>query len=55
MENKVIDTAFAKHIKQLIANDLLEDLQQELQAMYPQDVAELLNKLDKNDSRQVMV
>ncbi|MFN7312026.1 MAG: magnesium transporter [Bacteroidota bacterium] len=55
MENKVIDTAFAKHIKQLIANDLLDDLQQELQAMYPQDVAELLNKLDKNDSRQVMV
>jgi len=55
MENKVIDTAFAKHIKQLIANDMLDDLQHELHAMYPQDVAELLNKLDKNESRQVMV
>lgn len=55
MEQTAIDAGFAKHIKQLIAADLLDELEQQLQNMFAQDIAELLNKLDNQEASQVML
>ena len=55
METTIIDNGFIKQIKQIIANDLLDELQQQLQHIYAQDVADLLDKLDTSESRQVML
>lgn len=55
MEQTAIDAGFAKHIKQLIETDMLDELQLQLQNMFAQDIAELLNKLDNQEASQVML
>lgn len=54
MEQTAIDAGFARHIRQLITNDQLDELQQLLQNMFAQDVAELLNKVDEEEAVQIM-
>jgi magnesium transporter len=54
MEQTAIDAGFAKHIRQLIANDQPDELQQQLQNMFAQDIAELLNKLDEEEAVRIM-
>jgi Mg/Co/Ni transporter MgtE len=49
METPIIDAGFIKQIKQLIANELLDDLRGQLAHIYAQDVADLLDKLDTNE------
>ena len=55
METPIIDAGFIKQIKQLIANELLDDLRGQLAHIYAQDVADLLDKLDTNEARQIML
>lgn len=55
MENNFNALTVSKQIKQLIAADLLDELQQILQPLYPPDIAEVLNLLDKIEARQVML
>jgi magnesium transporter len=55
METTINSSIFAKQIKQVIANDELDELETLLQPVYAQDVAELLNRLDKQEARQVML
>lgn len=54
METNSNNSALTKQIKQLIENDLLDELEALLLPVYAQDVAELLNRLDKDEARQVM-
>jgi magnesium transporter len=55
METKTIDTVFVKHIRALIEQDLLEDLRAEIDNLYPEDVAELLNRMNGEESKQIMI
>ena len=55
METPIINTGFIKQIKQLIANELFDELKGQLQHIYAQDVADLLDKLDTNEARQIML
>lgn len=55
METTINSSTFAKQVKLLIADDELDQLEALLQPFYAQDIAELLNRLDKQEARQVML
>lgn len=55
METTINSVTFAKQVKLLIANDELDELETLLQPFYAQDIAELLNRLDKQEARQVVL
>lgn len=54
METTIIDAGFIKQIKRLIAHDLLDELEMQLEHIYPQDIAELIDKLDTDEARQLV-
>jgi magnesium transporter len=54
MEQITIDAGFAKHVKHLIASDALDELEQQLNNMFAQDIADLLNKVDPHEAGQLM-
>lgn len=54
MEKITIDAALVKQIKQLTDEDQPEELQQLLQRMFAQDIAEILDKLEPEAARIVM-
>lgn len=55
MEKRTIDQAFVKHIKQLLEQQSNENITSLLHGMYAQDIAELLDKVQPEEARMLMI
>lgn len=54
MENLLVDNTLVKNMKQLVEDKNSAALEELLLTMYPQDIAEVMNKLDSEEARYLM-